>query len=270
LSHSKQTPYFPVFPYAPGPPWAKLWGCHDLPVDAHIFSLGHLAKTDFRSIIGFMLPPAKQLCRAFLIFAVAAIFTASAVAKNFAKPQAQPAKTYPAHDDHTDEKVAIAADPYDTSEKAKIFSINFHDHGFLPVFFVITNNGSQPVSITNMQVTLTTANNSKLTPASPDDIYRRLVNPHGGTRPEMPLPFPRSKVKGAITDKERNEVESSQFAARAVEPNNTQSGFFFFDIEDISAPLAGAHLYVTGVDDANGTELMYFDISMDNYLDAAH
>ncbi|HTU42663.1 MAG TPA: hypothetical protein VMF10_13215 [Candidatus Aquilonibacter sp.] len=213
-----------------------------------------------------MPPLSKPSCRAFQIALLVAISAASASAKNFAKPQAQSAQTYPAHDDHSDEKVAIAADPYDTPEKAKIFSINFHDHGFLPVFFIVTNNGDQPIAITGMQVTLTTANNSKLTPASPDDIYRRLVNPQGGTRPQMPLPFPRSKVKGAITDKERNEVESSQFAAHAVEPHNTQSGFLFFDIEDIDAPLAGAHLYVTGVDDAKGTELMYFDIPMDNYL----
>ena len=212
----------------------------------------------------------KPLCRAFLISSLIALLAVSLAAKNFAKPQAQPAKTYPAHDDHTDEKVAIAADPYDTPEKAKIFSVNFHDHDFLPVFFIVTNNGDQPISITNMQVTLTTANNSKLTPVSPDDIYRRLVNPHGGTRPQMPLPFPRGKVKGAITDKERNEVESSQFAAKAVEPHNTQSGFFFFDIEDISAPIAGAHIYVTGVDDAKGTELMYFDIPLDNYLNSGH
>jgi hypothetical protein len=194
----------------------------------------------------------------------------SAKAKSFSKPQAQPATTYPAHDDHSDEKVAIAADPYDTSEKAKIFSINFRDHGFLPVFFIVTNNGDQPISIANIQVTLTTANNSKLTPASPDDIYRRLVNPQGGTKPQIPLPFPRSKVKGTITDKERNEVESSQFVARAVEPHNTQSGFLFFDIEDISDPLAGAHVYVTGVDDSKSNELMYFDIPLDNYLNAGH
>lgn len=218
-----------------------------------------------------MLSLAEKCSRsAFLISCLIAVFAAPSAAKNFSKPQAQPAKTYPAHDDHSDEKVAIAADPYDTAEKAKIFSIDFHDHGFLPVFFIVTNGGDQPVSIADMQVTLTTANNSKLTPASPDDIYRRLVNPHGGTKPQMPLPFPRSKVKGTITDKERNEVESSQFAARAVEPHNTQSGFLFFDIEDISAPLAGAHIYVTGVDDANGKELMYFDISMDDFLKASH
>lgn len=46
-------------------------------------------------------------------------------AKSFVKPVAQPASTYPAHDNHSDDKLAIAADPYDTPEKAKIFSLNF-------------------------------------------------------------------------------------------------------------------------------------------------
>jgi len=78
-------------------------------------------------------------------------------AKEFVKPAAQPAKTYPAHDDHADEKVAIGADPYDTAGKAKIFSINFHEHGLLPVFFVVTNDGNQPISVVHIQVTLTTA-----------------------------------------------------------------------------------------------------------------
>ena len=208
-----------------------------------------------------------------LQFAIVVLFSVMAISpclwsRDFVKPQAHPAKAYPAHDDHPDEKAAIAADPYDNVEKAKIFSIDFRDHGFLPVFFVVTNDGDQPISIANMQVTLTTSNNSKLTPASSEDIYRRIVNPHGGTRPEIPLPFPRSKVKGAITDKERNEVESSRFAAKAVEPQNTQSGFLFFDVEDLPSPLAGAHIYVTGIDDAKGAELMYFDIPMDNYLNS--
>jgi hypothetical protein len=190
----------------------------------------------------------------------------SAKDKDFVRPEAHPAKTYPAHDDHFDEKTAIAADPYDTPEKAKIFSINFHDHGFLPVFFIITNDGAQPVSLSNMQVTLTTANNSKLTPAAPDDIYRRLANPKASTDPAIPFPIPHKNVKGTVSQKQKDEVEGSMFAARAVEPHNTQSGFFYFDIEDISTPLAGAHIYVTGVNDAKGGELMFFDISMDDYL----
>ena len=66
-----------------------------------------------------------------------------------------------------------------------------------------------------------------------------------------------------IGQKERDEIESSQFAANAVEPHTTQSGFFFFDVGDIPSPLAGAHLYVTGVNDAKGHELMYFEIPME-------
>jgi hypothetical protein len=211
-------------------------------------------------------PRFQSECLRFLLLVfVVAVFSLCLSAKDFVKPAAQPAETYPAHDDHPDEKVAIAADPYDTSEKAKIFSVKFHEHGFLPIFFVVTNNGSQPVSIANLQVTLTTADRDKLTPAAPEDIYRRITNPHPNTNP-IPLPIPQKKVKGTISEKEKAEVESSQFVAKAVEPHNTQSGFFFFDVEGIAAPLAGAHLYVSGVNDAKGAELMYFELSLDKYL----
>lgn len=185
-------------------------------------------------------------------------------AKGFVKPAAQSASTYPAHDNHTDEKVAIAADPYDTPEKAKIFSIDFYQHGVLPVFFVVTNDDGQPISLANVEITLITANHSKLTPISTEDMYRRLSNPQGQTRPS-PLPIPLPKKK-SIDQKGMEEVEESQFVARAVEPHNTQSGFLFFDIGGISSPLANANLDITGVTDARGHELLYFEISMQNYL----
>jgi hypothetical protein len=200
--------------------------------------------------------------RALLVSSAVAVFALCLAAKDFVKPAAQPAKTYPAHDDHADEKVAIGADPYDTGDKAKIFSINFHEHGLLPVFFVVTNDGNQPISVSNMQITLTTANHDKLTPEAPDDIYRRLTNPRANTAPPLPLPIPHKDVKGAVSNKQRDEIESARFAARAVEPHTTQSGFLFFDVEDIDAPLAGARIYVSGVDDAKGNELMYFEIPM--------
>ncbi len=201
--------------------------------------------------------------RTLVALCAVAAFAVCLAAKDFVKPAAQPAKTYPAHDDHTDEKVAVAADPYDTADKAKIFSVNFHEYGFLPIFFIVTNDGDRPISIANMQVTFTTANRDKLTPDSPDDIYRRLTNPRANTDPTpLPIPLPHKKVKGTITQKEKDEIESSRFAARAVEPHTTQSGFLFFDVEDIPSPLAGARIYVSGVNDAKGTELMYFEIPM--------
>jgi hypothetical protein len=186
--------------------------------------------------------------------------------KNFVKPVAKTAINYPAHDFHREEKVAIAADPYDTPEKAKIFSINFAQHGYLPIYFVVTNDGDQPVSIANMDITLTTANHSKLTPITLDDLYRRLSNPQANTRPS-PLPLPH-KVKGAVSKKELDEIESSQFAAKAVEPHSTQSGFMFFDIGGIHSPLNDATIDITGINDAKGNELMFFEILMEKYLNA--
>lgn len=212
----------------------------------------------------FVLKPGLQRVP-LIAFAVTAL-ALCLLAKDFIKPSAQPAKTYPAHDDHADEKVSIAADPYDTAEKAKLFSVNFREHGFLPIFFVVTNDGDQPVSMANLQVTLTTAGRDKLTPASSEDIYRRLTNPRTNTNAPLPFPIPQKKVKGTISQKERDEVESSQFAAKAVEPHSTQSGFLFFDVTDIADAVAGARIYVSGVDDAKGTELMYFEIPLEKYL----
>lgn len=189
-----------------------------------------------------------------------------AASKNFVKPVAKSAINYPAHDFHRDEKIAIAADPYDTAEKAKLFSVDFAAHGFLPIFFVVTNDGDQPVSIANMEITLLTANRSKLTPLSTDDIYRRLANPQSSTRPS-PIPLPH-KVKGTISKKEMDEIESSQFAAKAVEPHTTQSGFLFFDVGGITSPLPGATIDITGVVDSKGTDLLYFEIAVDKYLNA--
>jgi hypothetical protein len=214
------------------------------------------------------MPSVLRLCflRILLVSCAVAAFVGSLAGKDFVKPVAQPAKTYPAHDNHTDEKVAIAADPYDTPDKAKIFSVHFREHGLLPIFFVVTNDGDQPISIADMQVTLTTADRATLTPVSSEDIFRRLSNPHAAQ--PLPLPIPQKKVKGMVSQKDRDEIESSQFAAKAVEPHTTQSGFFFFDVEDSPAPVAGARIYVTGVDDAKGKELMYFELPMDQYLNA--
>jgi hypothetical protein len=205
-----------------------------------------------------------RLTQILIISFALAFLVPSLPAKDFVKPAAQPAKTYAFHDDHSDEKLAIAADPYDTPEKLKLFSINFRDHGLLPIFLIITNDAAQPVSIANMQITLTISR-SKFTPLTTEDISRRLSNPQANTNPgtnPLPFPIPRKKVKGTLTKKELDELDSSQFAARAVEPHTTQSGFLFFDLADLPTPLPNAHLYVNGVDDAKGAELMYFEIQL--------
>jgi hypothetical protein len=189
-------------------------------------------------------------------------------AKNFVMPAAQPAKTYPARDEHPMEKVTVAVDPYDMADKASIFSVHYGDLGFVPVFVVVTNDGDQPVSLADMQVQLITADRTKIPPATPDDIYRRLAHPTASVGRSTPIPLPTKKVKGGVSKEAQDEIGRAQFGARAVEPHTTQSGFMFFDVSGISTPLAGANFYLMGARDAKGTELMYFEIPLEKYLSA--
>jgi hypothetical protein len=186
--------------------------------------------------------------------------------KHFVMPAAQPAKTYPAHDEHPGEAVTLGLDPYDMADKASIFSIHYSDVGLMPIFVVITNDGGQPVSLSGMKAELVTFNRTKIPPATDDDLYRRLSRPVGTISPN-PLPWPK-KAKGSVSKEAMDEIQNAPFAAKAVEPHGTQSGFMFFDVSGISTPLAGARFYLTGVRDAKGNELMYFEVPLEKYLSA--
>jgi hypothetical protein len=120
-----------------------------------------------------------------------------------------------------------------------------------------------------MKAQLNTKDRSKLFPATMDDLLRRLSHPSRRDLPiPLPIPLPKAEVKGGVSRKTWDEIEQAQFGAKAVEPHSSARGFLFFDIADISNPLAGANFYLTGVQDAKGTELMYFEIPMEKYLSA--
>jgi hypothetical protein len=186
--------------------------------------------------------------------------------KHFVMPVAQPAKTYPAHDQHPVEAVTVGLDPYDMPDKASIFTVHYNEVGFIPIFVVITNDGDQPVSLATATSQLVTHDRTKIQPATEDDIYRRIANPSAGVKTN-PLPWPK-KMKGTVGKDAQDEMQNSQFAAKAVEPHSSQSGFMFFDVSGISVPLAGANFYLTGVRDAKGNELMYFEVPLEKYLSA--
>lgn len=202
-----------------------------------------------------------------LIACVLVLSVVCLAAKEFVKPVPQKAISYPAHDEHKDEGATVAADPYDMPDKANIFVIKYRELGVLPIFVIFTNDTDQPISLADMKAQLVTADRTKISPSDQDAIYRRVARPNRSTNP-YPLPLPRTKVKGAVSRQAADEIQNAGFNARAVEPHSTQAGFMFFDVGDMAAPLAGAHLYLTGIRDAKGNDLMYFDIALEKYLSA--
>jgi hypothetical protein len=183
-------------------------------------------------------------------------------AKEFSMPKVQPAFSYPAHDFHSAEKVTVALDPYDSPAKTNIFVVKYRESDLLPILMVVTNDSDQAIELASMKAELVTSDGRKLSPATEDDIYRRISHPSAsGAR--LPLPFPTKRVKGTLNSKEWNEIQNASFKARAVEPRSSQAGFLFFDVSGISSPVARAHFYLTGVRDSSGGALMYFDIELD-------
>jgi hypothetical protein len=204
------------------------------------------------------------------IGAVMLLATIAVASKEYTAPKAFPAKTYPARDEHPTENVTIAADPYDLPDKAApVFALPYQEKGYLPIYLIVTNDGNEPISLTNMEFSLVLSNRTKLQPANTDDLYRRFSRlKHRGDEPSrnpLPVPLPRKPDTG-LPKGGAEEIQNAQFRAKAVEPHSTQAGFLFFDVEGTSQPLAGAHLYVTGVRDGDGSDLMFFDIPLEKYL----
>ncbi|HZU23203.1 MAG TPA: hypothetical protein VE998_10260 [Terriglobales bacterium] len=184
--------------------------------------------------------------------------------KGYAPPKLVSATEYPANDQHTAEKVTVAADPYDTRAKQdEAFGVPFRQVGFMPILVVITNDGDQPITLSDMHVELVAARKLKVLAAEEDDIRRRMER-----RPQTapsPLPFPLPHGKNPIQEL-HEEFDQASFAAHAVEPHSTQGGFFFFDVSGVSDPLSGATLTITRIKNNDGKELFYFEVPLDKYL----
>src|SRR5436190_316630 len=76
--------------------------------------------------------------------------------KEFSMPKAKPAASYPAHEYHSNEKVTVAVDPYDSPAKTSIFVVSYRDLELLPVFLVVTNDGDAPVALTDIKAQFVT------------------------------------------------------------------------------------------------------------------
>jgi hypothetical protein len=186
-------------------------------------------------------------------------------------PPAGVATSYPALDQHLADQVAIAADPYDTQEKASIFRIKYLQYGFMPIRIIVTNNGDKPISLIDARINFITAYGDKIPAAEPEDVERRLGDikrPDGGYK--LPGPLPRIGNKSGNKNKDVEEdFKEFEYSSVAVEAHTTRAGFLFYDVKGLDNPLAGAKLNFRMLRDSQGKELFYFEIPFDKYLHSA-
>jgi hypothetical protein len=191
-----------------------------------------------------------------------------AAAKDHVPPPVQPATSFAAVETHDNEKVAIAAEPYDTKEKESIFRVDYLSHGVMPIRLIVTNNGNRPISLRDARILFQTAAGDRIQAAEPEDV-ERLMTRHereGGKIP-LPGPLPPIKLKPKGSNKEiEADFNTFEYGALVVEPHTTQAGFLFYDVSELDHPLRGAKLHLRKLRDADGNELYYFEIPFDKYL----
>jgi hypothetical protein len=189
-------------------------------------------------------------------------------ASDHTAPPVQPATTYPAVEVHEDEKLAIAAEPFDTKEKAGIFRVDYLGHGIMPVRLIVTNNGSRPISLRDARILFMTAAGEKIQAAEPEDVERLMTRKEReGAKIPLPGPIPSIKLKPKASNRDIEEdFDTFEYGALVVEPHTTRAGFLFYDVSELDHPLQGAKLHLHKVRDADGNELFYFEIPFDKYL----
>jgi hypothetical protein len=200
-----------------------------------------------------------------LIFAGLAL---PAIASDHTPPPVQPATSFAAFEVHDDEKVAIAAEPYDTKEKESIFRVDYLGHGVMPVRLIVTNNGNRPISLRDARILFQTKSGEQIQAAAPEDVERVMTRKEreGGKIP-MPGPIPAIKLKPKASDKDIEEdFQTFEYGALVVEAHTTRAGFLFYDVSQLDHPLEGSKLHLHKLRDASGKELFYFEIPFDKYV----
>jgi hypothetical protein len=193
-----------------------------------------------------------------------------ALASDHTPPAVQPATAFAAVEVHADEKVAIAAEPYDTREKAAIFRVDYLSHGVMPIRLIVTNNGDRPINLSEARILFYTAEGEKIQAAEPEDVERLMTRrEREGAKIPLPTPLPKIKLKGKASNKDiEADFNTFEYQALVVEPHTTRAGFLFYDISGVDHPLRGAKLHLRRLRNADGNDLFYFEIPFDKYLES--
>ncbi|HEY6487761.1 MAG: hypothetical protein WCC26_06515 [Terracidiphilus sp.] len=191
-----------------------------------------------------------------------------AAAHDHKVPAVQPATSFAAVEVHEKEKVAIAAEPYDTKEKESIFRIDYLSHGVMPVRLIVTNLGDRPISLRDARILFQTPAGDRIQAAEPEDVERLMTRKEreGGKIP-LPGPIPNIHMKPKASNKDvEADFDEYEYGALVVEPHTTRAGFLFYDVSELDDPLKGSKLHLHELRDADGKELFYFEIPFDKYL----
>lgn len=195
-------------------------------------------------------------------FVIASI-TLGIVLNAAAEEQAFRAKAASEYAHQLSEQVMVGAKAFDTEDlTAEAFGkkADLLKYGALPVLVVIENKRDRAIDLRNLQVELVAADGRHGQSIPPEDLLhlaetgKKPPKLAGGSPMPLPVPLPRKK-----NPLNTPEIVERAFAAKMVPPNDSVSGFFYFE----ARPESGDSIYLSGVQDARtNKELLYFEFPL--------
>jgi hypothetical protein len=175
-------------------------------------------------------------------------------------PKVMPAPDYADVDQHPQEHVSVAAEPFE--RKVDFFRLDYQANDLLPVRVVVTNESDRAISLDEARIQFITAKNERIPAALTEEVERRMdkvKNPMGGYH--SPIPLPR---KTPVDKKVEADMRQFGFSTTLVEPHTTQAGFLWYDVSGMERPATvRAQIYVKMVRDADGKDLFPFEVEFD-------
>lgn len=162
------------------------------------------------------------------------------------------------HSKQTNDKVTVAAAPYDTEELAHTAfgKLDPNQYGVLPVLVIIQNDTDGALKLDHLEAEYTGVDGRHVEATPASDIQTLGGAERPNVRPPTTIPLPRKRKSPLNTW----EIEGRGFAAKLLPAHESASGFFYFQTSHHS----GSKLYLTGIKDASsGKDILYFEFPLD-------
>jgi len=192
-----------------------------------------------------------------------------AVAAKKQPPPALAASAYLSRDTHANDKVTVAADPFDTRQKANFFRLDYNGHSIVPIRVIIANDSDTTLDLNQVRIQLIASDGTKIPAATPEELNRRMFRFNDIKQRRIPgttITYRPTPVNKKITDDDQD----FSFSQTSIPPHTSANGFLFYDVRDLDDPaLKGAELYVKMMHAKQGdkdTELFAFSVPFDAYL----
>jgi len=176
--------------------------------------------------------------------------------KDAAKFSPGPASSYPAK--QTNDRVTVAAVPYDTEELAHTAfgKLNPNQYGVLPVLVIIQNDTDQALKLEHLDAEYTRVDGRQVE-ATPAGEVQTLGGPD---RPNVPVASPIPLHRKHKNPLDVWEIDGRSFAAKLLPPHESANGFFYFQ----TTHRPGSKFYLSGIKvAATGQEVFYFEFPLE-------